>query len=216
MAVEHTNLSISNSASAEGLVDEGGSGGWSAEAGEQYRNGAVPFATRRATSSSSWEEQLIHASACHVAEGMLPSHDGSSGRSSRGSLQAELLTADTMEGPSGYEQVGWAVPISGGSMDDDSTSRVMRKALKLRQQRDGLADGARRGADGAAAQPQRLEQQQQQRQFGMRCSTYALEAVDAASMCAVSDVACHRCVLCCAPASPTQLPHRLHMLSASP
>ena len=42
-------------------LDERGSGGRTVGAGEQYRNGAVPFVTRRAASSSSREGQLTHA-----------------------------------------------------------------------------------------------------------------------------------------------------------
>lgn len=183
-------------------LDERGSGGRTVGAGEQYRNGAVPFVTRRAASSSSREGQLTHArgvAEVTVEEATLPSQPDSPGRTSRRSPQAGMAGEGAREGALGYEQVGLAAPTgsSSSSSMDDSTSRVMRKALKLRQQqRDGL-EGARRGADGAAASRLlRQEQQQQQpRQSGggMRCSTYALEAVDAEAMCAASDVACHRC-----------------------
>ena len=206
------------SASAEDL-DERGSGGKSIETGEQYRNGAVPFMMRRAGKSNSREGQLTHASVSGVAEllaveeRVLPSQGASTGRSSRQYPWTGLPREDTREGLPGYEELGLAAPFgsSSSSMDDDSGSRVMRKALKLRQQqRDSLLmDGIRRGADGAAAsQPQR--QEQQQRQPGMRCSTYALEAVDAEAMCAASDVACHRCVSCRAPGCPQSCSRSAH------
>ena len=212
-AVENTKVSPSRDGALAEVLDERGSGGRTVKAGEQYRNGAVPFGNRRAASSSSREGQLIHArgvAEVTVEEGM-PSQLDSPGRTSRPSPQAGMAGEGTQEGPSGYEQVGLAAPMgssSSSSSMDDSTSRVMRKALKLRQQqRDGLADGAaRRGADGAAAS-RLLRQEQQQQQHrqnsgSMRCSTYALEAVDAEAMCAASDVACHRCASCCDPRSP--------------